>query len=67
MRELRRSEKLILDILDSVYPKELRIEEIAKITGESRTYVARRLLEMKEKGWVELRREERGVYFRLRR
>ncbi len=67
MRELRRSEKLILDILDSVYPKELSIEEIAKITGESRTYVARRLLEMKEKGWVELRREERGVYFRLRR
>ncbi len=67
MRELRRSEKLILDILDSVYPKGLRIEEIAKITGESRTYVARRLLEMKEKGWVELRREERGVYFRLRR
>jgi len=67
VRELRRSEKLILDILDSVYPKELSIEEIAKITGESRTYVARRLLEMKEKGWVELRREERGVYFRLRR
>jgi DNA-binding IclR family transcriptional regulator len=65
--ELRRSEKLILDILESVYPKELSIEEIAKITGESRTYVARRLLDMKEKGWVKLRREESGVYFKLKR
>jgi DNA-binding IclR family transcriptional regulator len=67
VRELRRSEKLILDILESVYPKELSIEEIAKITGESRTYVARRLLDMKEKGWVKLRREESGVYFKLKR
>ncbi len=67
MSELRRSEKLILDILESVYPKELSIEEIAKITGESRTYVARRLLDMKEKGWVKLRREESGVYFKLKR
>ncbi|WP_456473793.1 hypothetical protein [Candidatus Pyrohabitans sp.] len=64
---MRRGDKLILDILESVYPKELSIEEIAKITGESRTFVARRLLEMKEKGWVGLRREEGGVYFRLRR
>jgi len=64
---LRRGEKLILDILESVYPKELSIEEIAKITGESRTLVARRLLEMKDKGWVELRRGEVGVFFRLRK
>lgn len=67
MRGLRRSEKLILDILESVYPKELSIEEVASITGESRTLVARRLLEMKDKGWVELRREEVGVFFRLRK
>lgn len=64
---MRRGEKLILDILESVYPKELSIEEIAKITGESRTLVARRLLEMKDKGWVELRRGEVGVFFRLRK
>jgi len=64
---LRRSEKLILDLLDSVFPKELSIGEIARITGYSRSYVARRLLEMKQRGWVELRRGEGEVYFRIRR
>ncbi len=67
MINLRRSEKLILDLLDGVYPKELSINEIALITGYSRSYVARRLLEMKQRGWVELRRGAGEVYFRLKK
>ncbi len=63
---MRRIEKYLIDLLENFYPKEVSLEELASVTGYSRTYLSKKILEMKEKGWVEIRKTREEIYIKFK-
>lgn len=58
---------MIIDVLEDTYPGKLEINEISKLTGYSRTSIAKAALEMVEKGWLEMEKTHDEVFFRMKR
>jgi hypothetical protein len=64
--EVRGMEELILDILENIHPEELSLKALSELTGSAKTYLARRVLSLRDEGKVTLRKTEEEVYCRFK-
>ncbi|HDL15239.1 MAG TPA: AraC family transcriptional regulator [Euryarchaeota archaeon] len=62
---MRSIEKLIIDLLEDIYPEQISMEELASITGYSKTYLSKKILEMKDKRWVEIAKTGEEIYIKF--
>ncbi len=62
---MRSIENLIIDLLEDIYPEQISMEELASITGYSKTYLSKKILEMKDKGWIKIAKTREETYIKF--
>ena len=65
MKCVGRTDELVIDILEDVYPREIDLDSLSKITGYGKTYLIKTLVKMKKKGWVRFRKTPHRVFVNL--